>query len=757
MVIIKECHVENFGKITNFDFQFEKGLNIINEDNSWGKTTFSAFIKSMFYGLEYNSKRKNERKQYEPWQGGVFGGSMTLDINGREYKIERTFGKKDKDDTFALYDLKTGKPSDDYTEKIGEELFEIDRESFAKSIYVPQCSTDTEMTDSINAKIGNLASAKDDINNYEVVVKMLENKKKEYSGKGKKTKNSELISEISDLKAKLEMRKELENEVRLLKQYIYDKEQSLKSVRQEREKCNQVYLDHSRKIADTAIYRELQNNLQETEKRISNIRGKYKKEIDVEDIEILKSESEIISNLRSQMEFINGNGIGNDAKSVPSKERFEELKQFFSERNPSKEEILEQIDNYKKAEQLQKEIISCEAEMYGKSTKMSPKFIGFLFAGIGIAALGVGLEFFNVIIGTILIITGIVFAMIGIFTANTEKKQKSDDIKNRTEMMKAKAGEYENAYMEFVSHFKIRYQENVINVLMEIKEKKDEYDELSYSLDENRKQKEAIDYRIAGHIKKYNDLILSYSDRNDLNEHILKNDYNDMEREKQNAATLQSKLEMLKDSVNAETGEVLSADELNEKLETMDGQIHVIMEDLNMHKRDLEKKYESLEENEFLEEELEKKQEELSECRDKAKIIEGTLFYLNKAKEQFSERYLGPMRETFSSYVKMINGIENANIKEEDLEIDIDLNVKYNYGSMGKDRDSLSRGYRDLVDLCLRLSLVEVMFKHESPVLILDDPFVNLDETKIENALQIVKSISENYQVIYFTCHRSRC
>ena len=46
------CHVENFGKIKNQDYDFSNGITTIYEENGAGKSTLAAFIKAMFYGLE---------------------------------------------------------------------------------------------------------------------------------------------------------------------------------------------------------------------------------------------------------------------------------------------------------------------------------------------------------------------------------------------------------------------------------------------------------------------------------------------------------------------------------------------------------------------------------------------------------------------------------------------------------------------------------------------------------------------------------
>ena len=53
---------------------------------------------------------------------------------------------------------------------------------------------------------------------------------------------------------------------------------------------------------------------------------------------------------------------------------------------------------------------------------------------------------------------------------------------------------------------------------------------------------------------------------------------------------------------------------------------------------------------------------------------------------------------------------------------------------------------------CLRLALIDVMYGDDAPVLLLDDPFVNLDEDNLDGAKAIIKRRAEKSQVIYFTC-----
>jgi len=76
--------------------------------------------------------------------------------------------------------------------------------------------------------------------------------------------------------------------------------------------------------------------------------------------------------------------------------------------------------------------------------------------------------------------------------------------------------------------------------------------------------------------------------------------------------------------------------------------------------------------------------------------------------------------------------------------------------NMPRDIGYLSAGKQDLVGVCMRMALVEAMYKEEKPFLIFDDPFVNLDDNNIKGAMKLLDEIAKNYQVIYFTCSESR-
>ena len=79
--------------------------------------------------------------------------------------------------------------------------------------------------------------------------------------------------------------------------------------------------------------------------------------------------------------------------------------------------------------------------------------------------------------------------------------------------------------------------------------------------------------------------------------------------------------------------------------------------------------------------------------------------------------------------------------------------ITENSPSGEKEFEYLSQGYRDAISICQRLALLDTIYLKEKPFILLDDPFVNLDEEKRQALSNIVQEYSQNYQTIYLHCH----
>ncbi len=63
----------------------------------------------------------------------------------------------------------------------------------------------------------------------------------------------------------------------------------------------------------------------------------------------------------------------------------------------------------------------------------------------------------------------------------------------------------------------------------------------------------------------------------------------------------------------------------------------------------------------------------------------------------------------------------------------------------------LSSGTVDQIYLAARLALAELVSEERNSVMILDDPFANYDEKRLENAMRVIKELSENHQILLLT------
>ena len=128
-------------------------------------------------------------------------------------------------------------------------------------------------------------------------------------------------------------------------------------------------------------------------------------------------------------------------------------------------------------------------------------------------------------------------------------------------------------------------------------------------------------------------------------------------------------------------------------------------------------------------------------------ILEKTEEFLLTSSNKLSKRYVEPVQKAFDNYYK--NFLTNDN-----LIIDSNLNLLMKDNLFNE--EYLSAGVKDLVQISKRFALIDLIFKNERPFIVLDDPFVNLDDKNLEVATNIIKEISNKYQILFLTCHSSR-
>ena len=339
-----KCHIENFGKLSDYNYTFENGLNTIKEENGFGKTTFAAFIKAMFYGMEVkrNSKVLIDRKKYMPWQGGAFGGGIEFEINNKKYKIERFFGKKEAEDTFKLYDLSTNLECKDYTENIGEEIFKLNKEAYERSTFVSGQNIETSMNDSLNAKLGNILENENDVNTSEQAIEILDKAIKNYKKTGDRGEINQKILEKTTLEKKLEQSKINEKILQDRKDKYNSLKVQLKEKEQELENINVLLSKKAQeetKNAKFENYKILENNLNESKNKFNKLQEFFKEGIPTDiEIETLIEKCLLIEKYKVE--------IKNYEISTSNNSEIEKLKGVFQGKELSEKKINSVISEY---------------------------------------------------------------------------------------------------------------------------------------------------------------------------------------------------------------------------------------------------------------------------------------------------------------------------------------------------------------------------------------------------------------------------
>ena len=85
----------NFGKLHG-ELRLHEGMNLLCLPNEAGKSTWSAFLVAMLYGIDTSERASaaNQglpvKERYKPWDGGELSGAIDLLWRGRHITIERT-------------------------------------------------------------------------------------------------------------------------------------------------------------------------------------------------------------------------------------------------------------------------------------------------------------------------------------------------------------------------------------------------------------------------------------------------------------------------------------------------------------------------------------------------------------------------------------------------------------------------------------------------------------------------------------------
>lgn len=175
---ILELNIIQFGKFSDRTLTLEEGFNVVEGKNESGKSTLQAFIKFIFYGLPRRNPNVliGERERALSWLGQIAAGSITLESEGKKYRIERsgrTGARGAYSEKHRTIDLSSG--AEVYENEIpGEVFLGIDVSAYDSMCNVRQLECTSVDGDAVKGAIENLLSSGDENTSVDAAFKMLD-------------------------------------------------------------------------------------------------------------------------------------------------------------------------------------------------------------------------------------------------------------------------------------------------------------------------------------------------------------------------------------------------------------------------------------------------------------------------------------------------------------------------------------------------------------------------------------------------------
>ncbi len=704
-------YIENFGKISKQDFDFNSTLTAFCYENGYGKTTLATFIKVMFYGMpivKTNSKF-NDREHYYPFGGGKFGGNITFISEGKTYKIVRFFDKKsDTKDEVTLYenDSKIEAP-----ENLGKFFFGVDESSFLRTLYFdePSSISFNSKNSDVTFKLTGIIENTDD-ESFEKAKKVLEEE-------GKKLKKAGSKGEIFDNKREIILVKEDISNLKEINGAItkkYEERNLIKSqidaLEIERKKVYELKIKENNFLT----YEKYLDDAKSVKVALDEINKNYPLGIPTgSEIEILNGEVDNLTKYNAQKAMANvEDEIFNE---------FESLKQTFSSGVPTNEEI----------ERVKSDINSTFNSKENKKA-FNP---ALLIIGVTEIIISIILLIFNNICGLTFTGLGILFIALSFLLNRKNKENGSENL--------SRIANYLSAYKIFTP--------NLLDGVYTLKNKVDRFKYLESEISSKHKLAKEIESKINTSLSiitqifnKYRIVVLS-----DIKSQIngIKTTALLVKSKEENYNSILKNAREFKEKNNLDIKPNLennNYDDLSKKIEEIDNKLKVIDREI----KNGEDQLETLADKENYLSELIIKQEKLEK---KYSVITKTLEFLTTSEESLKSKYITPVKDKFLVYAQKLEKILG-----EKVIMDKNFEVYFERGGENKSREYLSAGQKVLCDMCLRLALIDNMYKNSRPFIILDDPFIVLDEENIFKSVELLKELAIDRQIIYFTCHRCR-
>lgn len=763
---LKQAYIENFGKLSQVSFKFDDTCQIFCRENGWGKSTLAAFIKVMFYGFDGERKQsilQNERKHYSPWQGGIFGGTLTFELGGKQYQLSRTFGTSPSKDVFELREAASNLISHDFSPCLGKEIFQMDSQSFQRTMFISQNdSKNIEANSSIHAKLNSYSSQGLDIGDYEGAIRLINQKLTQLKARTNPDSLVSLKDSINQLELELRPAASMDYRTDLALGQKVQAKGEIESLRQEKEEIRKEKEGLQITIGQKQGFQASKQLSPEESTRLDCLREEFKEGVpDDSQINALLKDLQLDPGSHDPM----GYGL------EPEEERqLDELNRIFPQGFPRDQEMDGIIFLWRSRDQVNQQLQSSQGLYQDLEKKLVRASVQeqrvkvLIYPAILLILLGMILFTGNSLLGGMAGFLGLSLAFLYFWLRSqsdlTRLRQQSHSLAKEMDGFQAMIFDIDRQIQTFLRTYSGQAQAQAMpDILYEWKQLARQYQALknkqargqtsNHGLDLGWRQERARNFLLGF----YRHIPLDDPDQVPallvrLREE--KKEYDQLlVKQKQGQAATEDYQAFIQGLGASQGQDIL--DSLNRKLNDIDNrleQVYALVAGYDSELAALEREKDDLAEKEM---QLQAAQSRYDQAQKEYGLLETTKDLLAAAKNSFMEKHRSPILAGFESYFYDLTGQ-----RADQYQVDANMHLSVRQAGLQREIESLSTGYQDFTGLAMRLALVDAMYPGEKPFLIWDDPFVNWDTAKVKKGLSLLKDISKSYQIIYFTCHDSR-
>ncbi|MDU4208695.1 MAG: AAA family ATPase [Finegoldia magna] len=720
----------SFGRFNNYTIEFGDKFNLIYGLNESGKTTISKFIEGVFYGFVKPYLKRTvfteDYEKYRPWNSENYEGSILVEKDNKRYVIYRNFKEK----YFNIFNETTGNNeteldgfNQDNLSFPGEYFFKMPSDIFKSTVFSNLKELDAE-NKNVSSIVDMLLNSSDSNNDSVSFKKALDNLEKMKSNIGTKQSKAKPLGSLYQKKF------DLEDEIKNINKDKKEYEDSLNKLneyklRHEKLLLNKEKLVNLHKKNDIEKIEDAKNYKMQILKEKASLLDKVSKIKYINDID-----EDDVNNLEYQNKLLNDNRI---TFNELSKEKKLLSKDYY--------QLKAKLSNYETIRDYIDEVNNLIKKLNG----IYKLKIKLLIIGVIVTLIIAGMIYMTGYTKEI-VIAPILFVLYYILVSISNKFKKLSYNRQLNKIVQ-KVNQITNMsyknYNEVINDF--RYDSNMdksIDYLSKLEVQLQDIDsKLDSIINEDESSKSKINNILSSSRNLKNIDVEDYR-RKKIEYNQLMDRISDKDAQLQKISSEYDFSILLEDvnsdSIKLEDNDIKDINLLNKEIDES------IEENAKLFERTkiLEKSVNLLLEKE---ERLADINENIQKYESEITSIELAMDLINKSINKLHKNFIPRINKKVSEMMAYSTKYKDKFRVDENLDVSIYDGVKF------YEQKHLSSGTFDLLSVFIRISVLEELMGLDY-LMILDDCFVQLDDVRYKKCLDLLFKISNNNQIILFSC-----